>query len=171
MKTEERSDTAWAAHSQKHRCTCTSSAHSCTLATAWFTAYFCASGTKTKTSYITYKRLRLNTRHCINRFFPAVGSARLSLQRARSGRVGWALRARKETHMVIGAKNPKRVMAFTSLSWICSHPLQQSTFTVKETAQIITLPLPELYPNVVRGAKLLRPSVAVVERMTSQSFS
>lgn len=50
--------------------------------------------------------------------------------------------ARKKTHTVIRAKNPKHVMDFTSLSWFYSHPLQQSTFTVKETAQIIMLPLP-----------------------------
>lgn len=56
---------------------------------------------------------------------------------------------RKKTHTVIRAKNPKHVMDFTSLSWFYSHPLQQSTFTVKETAQIIMLPLPQLYQNVV----------------------
>lgn len=50
--------------------------------------------------------------------------------------------ARKKTHTVIRAKNPKHVMDFTSLSWFYSHPLQHSTFTVKETAQIIMLPLP-----------------------------
>lgn len=43
--------------------------------------------------------------------------------------------ARKETHTVIRAKNPKHVMDFTGLSWFYSHPLQQSAFTVKETAQ------------------------------------
>jgi len=30
--------------------------------------------------------------------------------------------------MVIGAKNPKHVMDFISMSWCYSHPLQQSTF-------------------------------------------
>lgn len=50
--------------------------------------------------------------------------------------------ARRKTHTVIRTKNPKHVMGFTSSSWFYSHPLQHSTFTVKETAQIIMLPLP-----------------------------
>lgn len=78
--------------------------------------------------------------------FLDVRSARLLLQRARLGREGWALLFRnkpeKKTHVMIRAKNPKHVMDFTSLSWFCSHPLKQNTFTVKETAQIIMLPLP-----------------------------
>lgn len=72
--------------------------------------------------------------------FLDVRSARLSLSaegtiRTRGVGITSQTPARKETHTVIRAKNPKHVMDFTGLSWFYSHPLQQSAFTVKETAQ------------------------------------
>lgn len=78
--------------------------------------------------------------------FVDVRSARLSAEgKIRTRGVGIMPQTparKKKTHTVIRPKNPKHVMDFTSLSWFYSHPLQQSTFTVKETAQIIVLPLP-----------------------------